>query len=256
MNMKRLLWWLCLATSAQLAFAQTSDAGGNLSGKVIETMTTAGYTYVKVDTGSQKIWAVTTQFTVTNGDRVTVFGGMPQANYHSKSLNRDFDLVYFTDNITVNNADTNGVPAAPALPPGHPSLTGEAAAPTLPPNHPALPEHTTLPAKINLADIKKATGGKTVQEIISGSAKLAGQTVSVRGKVVKYNSQILGKNWLHLQDGSGSAKKNDNDLTITSDTAAKLGDTVLVTGKVSLNKDFGANYKYDVIIEDAQVTIE
>jgi len=62
MNMKRLLWWLCLATSAQLAFAQTSDAGGNLSGKVIETMTTAGYTYVKVDTGSQKIWAVTTRY--------------------------------------------------------------------------------------------------------------------------------------------------------------------------------------------------
>ena len=254
--MKRFLWWLCLTVSAQLTFAQTPDAAGNISGKVIETMNAGSYTYVQVATGSQKVWAATTKFAVTKGDNVTVFGGMPMENYHSKSLNRDFDLVYFTGKISINNADTNGVPAAPALPPGHPSLTGEAAAPTLPPNHPALPEHATMAAKINLADIKKATGGKTVQEIISGSAKLAGQTVSVRGKVVKYNSQILGKNWLHLQDGSGSAKKNDNDLTITSDTAAKLGDTVLVTGKVSLNKDFGAGYKYAVILDDAQVTIE
>jgi len=254
--MKRFLWWLCLTVSAQLTFAQTPDAAGNISGKVIETMNAGSYTYVQVDTGTQKIWAATTKFAVTKGDNVTVFGGMPMENYHSKSLNRDFDLVYFTGKISINNADTNGVPAAPALPSGHPSLTGEAAAPTLPPNHPALPEHATMAAKINLADIKKATGGKTVQEIISGSAKLAGQTVSVRGKVVKYNSQILGKNWLHLQDGSGSAKKNDNDLTITSDTAAKLGDTVLVTGKVSLNKDFGAGYKYAVILDDAQVTIE
>ena len=255
MNMKRLLWWLCLATSAQFTFAQTPDAAGNLSGKVIETMNAGSYTYVQVDTGSQKVWAATTKFAVTKGDAVTVFGGMPMENYHSKSLNRDFDLVYFTGKISINNADTNGVVAAPALPPGHPSLAGEAT-PTLPPNHPALPEHATMAAKINLADIKKATGGKTVQEIISGSAKLAGQTVAVRGKVVKVNLGILDKNWLHVQDGSGDAKKNNNDLTITTAAKAKLGDTVLVTGKVSLNKDFGAGYKYAVILDDAQVTVE
>ena len=104
--------------------------------------------------------------------------------------------------------------------------------------------------------IKRADGGNTIQEIFAAQSKLAGKTVIVRGKVVKYNSQIMGKNWLHIRDGSGSANKADNDLTITTDTAAKLGDTVLVTGNVSTKKDFGAGYKYDVILEDAKVTVE
>ena len=109
---------------------------------------------------------------------------------------------------------------------------------------------------MNLAGIKRAEGGKTVQEIIFDSAKLAGQTVTVRGKVAKYNAMVMGKNWLHLQDGSGSGDKRDNDLTITSATPAKVGDMVLVTGKVTTNKDFGSGYKFAVILEDAQVRIE
>ena len=87
-------------------------------------------------------------------------------------------------------------------------------------------------------------------------SSLAGQSVKVRGQVVKYNSEILGKNWLHLRDGSGSVGKNDNDLMVTTSTKVKVGDTVLVEGTVSLNKDFGAGYKYAVIIEDAKVTVE
>ena len=31
---------------------------------------------------------------------------------------------------------------------------------------------------------------------------------------------------------------------------------MLVTGKISTNRDFGAGYKYSVIIEDAKVTVE
>ncbi len=85
---------------------------------------------------------------------------------------------------------------------------------------------------------------------------LAGKPVSVRGKVVKYNANILGKNWLHIQDGSGSADNGDNDLTVTTSTPVALGATVLVTGNVSTNRDFGAGYKYSVIIEDANVTVE
>jgi hypothetical protein len=67
---------------------------------------------------------------------------------------------------------------------------------------------------------------------------------------------ILGKNWLHVEDGSGSAEKKDNDLPITTSAPAALGDTVLVTGTVSTNRDFGVGYKYSVIIEDAKVTVE
>jgi hypothetical protein len=232
-----------------------AEAEGNFSGTVRETMNTAGYTYVQVDTGRQQVWAAATQFAVTKGDTVTVVGGMPMASFHSKTLNRDFDVVYFTGKIVVHSAGAMVATTAPVLPPGHPALSDQVR-PALPPNHPALPGQPPPGTVGNLAGITKAEGGKTVQEIISGGAKLAGQLVKVRGKVVKYNAKVMGKNWLHLQDGSGSAGKDDNDLTITTTMPAKLGDTVLVTGHVAINRDFGAGYKYAVMLEDAQVTGE
>jgi hypothetical protein len=239
------------AQDAATAPAPAAEAT-SFSGKVVEAMNTSGYTYVRVDTGSNKLWAATTQFAVKVGDAVVVSAAMPMPNYHSQSLKRDFDVVYFTGSITVN--DAAAVAPVTALPPGHPPLTG-APAPALPPGHPSL---TGQPAAANLelAGIKRADGGKTIAEIFAGQKKLAGKSVSVRGKVVKYNAQIMGKNWLHIRDGSGSADKSDNDLTVTTSTPAKLGDTVLVTGLVSLNKDFGAGYKYTVILDDAQVTVE
>jgi len=72
--------------------------------------------------------------------------------------------------------------------------------------------------------------------------------------VVKYNAGILGKNWLHIQDGTGSA--GTNDLTITTEATCTVGDTVLVHGKLVADRDFGAGYVYDLIVEDAQVTVE
>lgn len=236
--------------------AAVLDAAGNFSGKVVETITTAGYTYIQVENGSQKLWAATTHFATTNGDNVTVVGGMPMANFHSKSLNRDFDVIYFTGKIIINSGATHGVDTVPVLPPGHPALPGQAASPVLPPDHPPLPEQAAPVAKIDLAGIKKAAGGKTIQEILSSSSKLAGKPVTVRGKVVKYNAMILGRNWLHIQDGSGSTGKNNLDLMVTTTAVAKVGDTVLVTGNVSINKDFGAGYKYPLILDDAKVTVE
>jgi RNase P/RNase MRP subunit p29 len=243
-KMKCLLLTAALLAAVQLAGAQgqiaaaTADASAGFSGKVVETTNTAGYTYVRVDTGSQKLWAATTQFDVKTGDSVTVAAGAPMANYHSQSLDRTFDLVYFTGGITVNSG-TAAAATAPVLPAGHPPLTGTAPA-----------------AKIDLTGIPRAEGGKTIAEIYAGRAKLAGQPVTVRGKVVKYNAMIMGKNWLHIRDGSGSADTRDNDLAVTTSTAAKLGDTVLVSGVVTTNKDFGAGYKYAVILDDAKVTVE
>jgi len=217
--------------------AATQTAG--VTGSVVETMNSAGYTYVKVDDGQKKIWAAAPEFSVTVGDNVIVPDGMPMNNYHSKSLNRDFEVVYFVDSIL--NPNTDFAPAADAvLPGGHPSTQVAAAA----------------SAAIDLSGITKATGGKTVAEVNAGKAELSGQEVFLRGKVVKYNAQIMGKNWLHIQDGSGDASDGSNDITVTTATEAKLGDTVLLTGKVSLDKDFGSGYKYALIIEDAKVTVE
>ena len=139
-------------------------------------------------------------------------------------------------------------PAAPATAPAAPAGAEQSSQP-----HPV---PTMAPAaEVDLAGIAKADGGKTVAEVFAEKDQLGGQTVMVRGKVVKTNANIMGKNWLHVRDGSGA--EGANDLTVT--TAAELpqvGDTVVVTGPVTLNKDFGMGYAYDVIVEDAEVTIE
>ena len=136
-------------------------------------------------------------------------------------------------------------PAAAAAP--------EATTPTMPPGetHPA----PKAAAEVDLTGIAKAEGGKTVAEVFAEKDALAGKPVTFRGKVVKTNPDIMGKNWLHVRDGSGA--EGTNDLTITTaGTLPNVGDTVVVTGNVSLNKDFGMGYAYDVLIEDAQVAVE
>jgi hypothetical protein len=110
-------------------------------------------------------------------------------------------------------------------------------------------------APVDVSGVARAAGGKTVAEVFAEKDSLAGKPVTLRGKVVKSNIGIMGKNWIHVRDGSGS--DGSNDLTVTTTTAQpNVGDTVLITGPLVLNKDFGMGYQYDVIVEDAQVTIE
>jgi hypothetical protein len=72
--------------------------------------------------------------------------------------------------------------------------------------------------------------------------------------VVKFISGIMGKNWLHLRDGTGAP--GSDDLTVTTDATVETGSTVVVRGTVTTDRDFGAGYKYELIIEDAEITVE
>lgn len=130
------------------------------------------------------------------------------------------------------------------MPEGHPNLNMQ--------SHPKVDTQS----KITIApgSIKKAAGGYTVADIYARKASLNGKKVKIRGKVVKYNGNIMSRNWLHIQDGTG--KPGSNDLTITTINKAEVGKVVLVEGKLSADKDFGANYKYSVIVEGATVTVE
>ena len=232
--------WVSAADQPPKAGAAVpANAPMSFSGKVVETMNAGDYTYVGVNTGKATNWAAAPKFAVKVGDVVSVPGGMAMPNYHSKTLNRDFDVVYFTGTVNVEGATPKDAAMPTELPKGHPPIG--AAAPAAQP-------------VIDFSGIKPAKGGKTVADIVTGSKKLSGTTVSVRGKVVKYNAGIMGKNWLHIRDGSGS--EGSNDLTVTSDLPAKVGDTVLVKGKLATDRDFGAGYKYSVIIEDAEVAVE
>jgi len=248
--MKCILLTGCLVLAAQVAQSedkasastqqpgvQASVPASGFSGKVVETMNAANYTYVLVDTGTNKVWVAALAFKVKVGDSAAVGQTMPMPKYHSKTLNRDFDVVYFATSVVVNGVQPTAGAEMRELPKNHPPINSAAAAPNL-----------------DLAGIKKAVGGKTVAEICGSKAKLGGQQVKVRGKVVKYNANIMGKNWLHIRDGTGS--EGSNDLVVTTAAEVKVGDTVLVSGAVSLNKDFGAGYKYAVIIEDAKLAVE
>jgi hypothetical protein len=218
------------------AAPQPTAAPQGWTGTVAETMNTAGYTYVKIDTGTEQIWAAAPETQVKVGDTVSVPPGAPMKNYQSKTLNRTFDVVYFVPSINKPGA----APPAAKAPAGAMGMPGmKKKAPS---------------AKVDLSGIAKAEGGKTIAEIFAEKEALGSKTVTVRGKVVKFNPNIMGTNWLHVQDGTGAA--GTNDLTVTTDAEVQIGDTVLVTGALMLNKDLGSGYKFDVIIEKAQVAVE
>jgi hypothetical protein len=200
--------------------ANAAGAPPQTTGKVIETMDAGRYTYVHVDDGHEKI-------------DVIVPAGAAMMDYYSKTLDRTFDVVYFVAFIAV---------------------TGEGGEALIPRGHGDAPEGTPA-VKIDLSGIERAEGGKTVRELFDERATLAGQEVTVRGRVVKVTPGVMGKNWIHLQDGTTGAG-DANDLTVTSEEMAAVGNTVLVRGVVSIDRDFGFGYKYDLIIEDADVAVE
>lgn len=110
-------------------------------------------------------------------------------------------------------------------------------------------------ADIDLSGIARAEGGKTVAELFADKDALAGTSVTVRGKVVKANAMIMDRNWLHIRDGSGAEGTNDLTVTTSADLPA-IGATVVVTGTVALDQQFGMGYEYPVVLEEARVTVE
>jgi len=212
------------------------------TGKVLEVLNASNYTYLRVDTGKEKIWLAGPQTKVKPGEKIMFGAGLPMKNFQSKSLGRTFETVYFVDQV----AREGEKPAAQSV--------AQAGTQTLPQGHPSIDTKNDAATKMDFSRITKPTGGKTIAEIYAQKAQLAGKKTAVRGKVVKYNGGIMGKNWIHLKDGTGA--EGSNDLTVTTKTEAKVGDTVLVRGNVVTDKDYGYGYKYPVIIEDAEVTVE
>jgi len=224
------------AAVGRVRAAETSKPAAQQSGKVLEVLQAGSYTYVHLDTGKEKVWLAGPTSQVKPGDRVVFLPAMPMTGFESKALGRTFDLVYFVGSIDREGAE----PARGAVPPGHPQAAPGAG--------------RTVTAKMDFSKITKPAGGKTVAEIIKEKKQLSGKKIAVRGKVVKFSAEIMGKNWIHLNDGT--VKEGGEDLTITTKAEAKVGDTVLVRGVVVTEKDFGSGYHYAVIIEDAQITVE
>jgi len=198
----------------------------SIGGTVVETMNSGGYTYAKLDPGG--VWVAGPETPLTVGAKVDKLEGTLMPNFRSETLNRTFDQIYFVGSFGALAGVAAGAATTEAK-------AGPAAAPD-------------KPAAVKL---ERVAGGKTIAEIFAGKDALAGKPVAVRGNVVKVNNGIMGRNWIHLQDGTGAA--GTNDLTVTTSATAAKGDVVVVRGNVATNKDFGAGYKYPVLIEDAAI---
>lgn len=224
---------------------------GSISGTVAETMDAAGYSYVRLSTASGDVWAAIPEATLQRGQAATIAPQMVNENFHSKTLNRTFDRLIF--GTLINGGPTAGAQAgSAALPAGHPAMGSMGLG--------AMGMGSTQGAhgSAAAADVKvpRAEGpnAKTVAELWADRKALENGQVAVRGKVVKFLPQILGKNWVHLHDGSGSAADKTNDLTVTTQDAANVGDVVTATGTVHVDKDYGAGYAYPVILEEAKLS--
>jgi hypothetical protein len=118
---------------------------------------------------------------------------------------------------------------------------------------------TAMLATLGLASFTAAAADAKVQTVAAlnqDKAGLAGKTISAQGKVVKVNNGIMGRNFVHVQDGTGDAAKGTNNLVVTSKQTAAVGDQVTITGTVVINRDFGAGYSYPLLIEDASITLK
>jgi hypothetical protein len=216
------------------ATAPSAGTPRTVAGPVLETMDAASYTYVRVKTDGGEVWAASSQFKVAVGDRVVVPLETPMENFSSKTLNRSFPLIYFASRITREGEASAPQGAPPAMAIGH-AAAGQPAADAGP---------VTTP-------IDPPAGGLSIARVWADRKLLAGKAVTVRGKVMKFNGGILDRNWIHLQDGSGKAADGTNDLLVTSDGAVAVGDLVIATGTVAVDKDFTAGYAYKVMIEKA-----
>ena len=247
--------FLCAEPGAAAPPAATAQPVGpaqppSLTGTVLDTMDSGGYTYLHLKTPSGEVWAAVNKATVRKGSLATVVNPVLMENFESKTLKRKFDRIYFG---TLGSGPSSAAQASGALPPGHPLAEGKDAKATMAAQHASA---AAGPADVGPVKVAKATGAgaRTVAEVFSQRAALKDSQVVVRGKVVKFLPNIMGKNWLHLRDGSGSPQKKDDDLTVTTKDVAAVGDVVTVTGTVRLDRDLGAGYSYPVLIEDARVS--
>ena len=210
-----------------IASAQT-DPG---SGTVAETINAGGYIYLRLE--EPDIWIATSPLEVSKGDQVEYAGGMEMRDFYSKALDRTFESIWFVGHMEV---------AGRSLEQLHQGVAeGQGSAP------PIVAQAVTVAAPTP-GEIEKPDGGKSITEITSDPSAIEGQAVTLRAKVIKISSNIMGKNWVTLQDGTGTAP-NDKLIATTSEMVT-AGDIVTAKGVIHTDVDLGSGYLYKVLLEE------
>jgi hypothetical protein len=205
--------------------AQPADQN-RITGTVLETLDVSSYTYLRLETPDGEAWAAVPQARLEIGAQAVIANPQAMSNFESKTLGRVFDTIYF-GTLEGHGSKQEGMDGVVGAPDGEASPI----------------------------EVSKAEGptGRTVAELYAEKGELSGKVVALRGKVVKYSAGIMSRNWIHLQDGTGDATTGTNDITVTSSDTAAVGDIVLVQGTVAVDKDYGAGYRYAVVVEEASV---
>ncbi|MUP38171.1 hypothetical protein [Labilibaculum euxinus] len=189
---------------------------------VKETFNAGGYTYIN---GNNDLWLAVGQRPIEVGKAYYYKGALEMKNFHSKELNRDFPVIYFLNTISDTPIENNMPMQASSM--------------------------KKQKAKRIEVSIEKTKGITSISELFSKKDEFSGKQISVKGKVTKFNQNIMGKNWIHIQDGSDF--EGNFDLTITCKDVVSIGQIIEVSGTIALDKDFGAGYTYDVIMEEAKI---
>ncbi len=110
-------------------------------------------------------------------------------------------------------------------------------------------------ALVMMAMVSTAVAAETVtvSDAHARRLELAGKQITITGTVIKVNNGVMKRNFIHVQDGTGTG---DTDrLVFTSQQTAVVGDTITVTGTVALDIDFGMGYFYPTLVEEATLEL-
>lgn len=222
---------LLLSISLSTVFAQEGQKQAvnhpNVHKVVVkEVLQANNYTYLRVLEDTTLTWlAIPKLEDARVGNTYYYQGGMNMGKFTSKDLDRTFDDIVFL----------NGVVDPEIVEGGGASAT------------PKAPKPKNEIDVVEDISVEPAKGGITIAQLFEKPNKYKNKRVKISGQVTKYSSKILGVNWIHLQDGSG------HDFTCTSKGEAAVGDIITVEGKITLDKDFGAGYRYAIIMEEAKI---
>ncbi|MFH0867647.1 MAG: hypothetical protein V1904_15765 [Bacteroidota bacterium] len=210
---------------------------------VQEVKQVSEYTYLHVKKDSlgvligDTLWIAVPKMEAAAGDTFYFKGGFYFYDLKSRELNRTFKKILFLEKVSKTPITEE---KETEIPESHANWTKTDS------NTYTKPANAKIEIKIEAVE-----GAITIGELYSKKAIYNGTTVKIAGKVTKFNTGIMNKNWIHLQDGTESDGKYD--LTITINQEVTTGDIITVEGKISLDKDYGFGYNYEVIIEDARI---
>ncbi len=195
---------------------------------ITEVVPAPSYTYIRANENGAEIWMAVTSPDIETGKKYYYSKPLEMTNFKSKELDRTFESILFINKLVAD-------PSELAVKKVTPNADGT--------------KPKTAPSRQEGLSIEPEEGVVTIEELFANKAAYVGKTVKVKGLVTKFNAGIMERNWVHIQDGTGS--DTNFDLTITTEAMVSTGQMVVFEGVLSLDKDFGYGYKYDVLIEKA-----